>query len=243
MASGPILYIEDDTDVRNMMSELLVLQGYTVVPLANAEDAVRELDARHYPVVLTDYNLPRHNADWLLRSAAGRGSLDNTTVIVLSAAMNPAGVEGHQLLLKPVDFDELFTALDRALSQAANAAPAPSDSKAPVLLTLYVSRGTTQSRNAIRNLRQVLEGFDESLIELVVRDVTPDATETLADDRVVATPTLVRTRPLPRLWMLGDLSKTELVEQVIRASLHELDVHLSDSASGDCPARQSDRSD
>lgn len=224
----PILYVEDDDDVRTMLCELLASEGYDVVAFSTAEEAVTELEKNSYPVFVTDYNLPNRNADWMLNVASQRGLLTNTVVIVLSGAVDPKGIDGHQLLRKPVDVDVLLSTVEHALrggfdeeSTADHPRPPGSPTGAEVVLKLYFTGASSESRKAIRNLRRVLENFHPHLIRLDVHDVSDRAVPvgSLDEDRIVVTPTLVRKYPLPKLWILGDLSKVDVVEAMIHAGL------------------------
>jgi circadian clock protein KaiB len=71
--------------------------------------------------------------------------------------------------------------------------------------TLYISGRTRRSEAAIANLRRLGEDHLGGEYELVVIDAmeNPEAAET---DRILATPTLIKTSPLPRRRITGDLS-------------------------------------
>jgi CheY-like chemotaxis protein len=223
--STRILYVEDDYDVRTMLHDLLRSEGYDVVALSTAEDAVKVLETSRFPIFLTDYNLPNRNADWMLRVASQRGYLADTTVIVLSGAVDPKGIDGHQLLQKPVDVDVLLATVQHALSGRLDNAhelegQEPSGDT-DVILKLYFSGVSAESRRAVRNLRRVLKEFDPDRIRLDVHDISDREAPVapLEQDRIVVTPTLVRKHPLPKLWILGDLSKVEVVRDMITAGL------------------------
>jgi circadian clock protein KaiB len=225
-----LLYVEDDDDLRRLLSVMLVNEGYEVVAVSSAEDAIVELQTRHYQLLLTDYNLENKNADWMLQVAEGSGALRDTTVVILTGEVRPAGVDGYRILKKPVDVAVLFAALDDAVTTqvklplsapAKNVAP---DTPASVGLTLYVTGGSRESKKALRNLNRILRKFEHAQLRIDVLDVT-DGTlpaDALDQDRIVVTPTLVRTYPLPKVWVFGNLSKTELVEQMIAAGVEHL---------------------
>lgn len=226
--STRILYVEDDHDVRTMLQDLLQSEGYDVVALSTAEEAVRVLESTRFPIFLTDYNLPNRNADWLLRVATERGYLTHTTVIVISGAMNPRGVEGHRLLQKPVDVDVLLSAVQHALSgrfddhqDGGQEMAEQRAGEATIVLKLYFSGASSESRKAVRALRRLLKQFDPARIRLDVHDINDrqSSAAPLEEDRIVVTPTLVRKQPLPKLWILGDLSNVEIVKDMIAAGL------------------------
>jgi circadian clock protein KaiB len=216
-----LLYVEDDDDLRRMVGMMLTNEGYDVVAVSNAEDAVMELQRERYDLLLTDYNLPNKNADWMLKMAEATGSLRDTAVVVLTATLNPEGVDGYRILRKPADVSVLFAALDEAagtrqdVSSAASAAAEAADGV--LRLTLYVTGGSRDSKKAIRNLSRVLKKLDAARVRLDVHDVASAelSPELLEEDRIVVTPTLVRAYPLPKVWVFGDLSNIDLLEEMI----------------------------
>lgn len=70
---------------------------------------------------------------------------------------------------------------------------------------LYVTGETARSRQAVASLRALCEARVAGHYELEVIDVRerPDLAE---DDRVIATPTVIKLAPLPRQRVIGDLS-------------------------------------
>jgi circadian clock protein KaiB len=79
----------------------------------------------------------------------------------------------------------------------------------PLTLRLYVSGQAVNSRAAIRNL-ETLRGLlrDGAAVEVVDVREHPELAE---EDRIFATPTLVRRSPTPVRKIIGDLSDTERV--------------------------------
>jgi circadian clock protein KaiB len=88
-------------------------------------------------------------------------------------------------------------------------------------LKLYVTGDSRESVKALRNLNRILRKFAPAGVHLDVCDVTQGQlpVDALELDRIVVTPTLVRTWPLPKVWIFGDLSKTEPVEAMVATGL------------------------
>lgn len=80
----------------------------------------------------------------------------------------------------------------------------------PVELVLYVSPESLPCARARHTMEQLLRRYDASQVDFRVCDLTrePDAA---IRDRVIFTPTLVKCRPLPAVWVLGDLAATDVV--------------------------------
>lgn len=78
------------------------------------------------------------------------------------------------------------------------------------LLKLYVTGQSIQSRSAIKNLRDICEQELESQCVLDIIDVLENP-QLAEEDKVLATPTLIKTEPPPVRRIIGDLSDTDKV--------------------------------
>ncbi|MBF0158636.1 MAG: circadian clock protein KaiB [Magnetococcales bacterium] len=78
------------------------------------------------------------------------------------------------------------------------------------LLKLYVTGHTPRSQHAISNLRRICEGELAGHYEMTVIDILehPSLAE---DEKILATPTLIKVLPSPIRRIIGDLSDTEKV--------------------------------
>ena len=78
------------------------------------------------------------------------------------------------------------------------------------VLKLYVTGTSPRTRQAIENLQRICEQELSGRYRLDIVDVLeqPQAAE---DDRVLATPTLIKQLPLPLRRVIGDLSDREKV--------------------------------
>ena len=74
-----------------------------------------------------------------------------------------------------------------------------------VVLRLYITGHAPRTEQAISNLHRMCQTALGDDYELVIIDVL-QLPERAEEDRVLATPTLVREFPLPRRCMIGDLS-------------------------------------
>lgn len=225
-----ILYVEDDDDIRSIVTEVLSSEGFEVHAVSSAEDALRDLAARTFDLLLTDYRLPRENADWLLREGKARGLLSTTPVVVLSSECDPEGIEGYTFLRKPIDLDVFTAAIAKALGDRIAPAVTPSEPQANARklgLTLYVTTTSHGSQKAIRNLHRIVAEFDAAKIHCSICDVErPSAGalpgQSIEEDRIVVTPTLVVRAPGSKVWIAGDLSDAAMVESVIEQGLATL---------------------
>ncbi len=78
------------------------------------------------------------------------------------------------------------------------------------MLRLFVTGESSRTATAIANLQRICEQELEGQYELEIIDVLefPDLAE---DEKILATPTLIKSLPLPLRRVIGDLSNTEKV--------------------------------
>ena len=78
------------------------------------------------------------------------------------------------------------------------------------LLKLYVTGLTPRSQDAVKNLKKILNEDYKGVYSLRVIDVVkrPNLAE---DDKILATPTLIKILPPPVRRIIGDLSNREKV--------------------------------
>lgn len=74
-------------------------------------------------------------------------------------------------------------------------------------LKLYVTGHTPSSERAIRNLQQIVAQTGIGEHEVVIVDVLAQP-QMAEDERILATPTLIKESPLPARRIIGDLSDT-----------------------------------
>ena len=89
---------------------------------------------------------------------------------------------------------------------------ADEDAAAPTIkyvLTLFITGQTVRSQRAVANLRALCDKLADRC-ELNVVDVL-EQPQRAEDEKVLATPTVIRYRPLPLRRVIGDLSDPEKV--------------------------------
>ena len=111
-----VLVVEDDPDVLELVSVILARDGHRVVKAIDGEDALNQLDARPYDLVLLDIMLPIHNGFEVYDKI--RALDPQPRVIVLSAIARYVGDRFHDdviVLQKPFTHEALKDAIDRSL--------------------------------------------------------------------------------------------------------------------------------
>jgi CheY-like chemotaxis protein len=107
----PVLIVEDDEDLRDMMAQMLTIEGFNAATAANGREALEYLHSTGKPnVILLDLMMPVMDGWEFRRQQKADPELAPVPVIVLSALDPPraATVDADAFLKKPLDFDRLL---------------------------------------------------------------------------------------------------------------------------------------
>jgi len=112
----PVLIVEDDADLREMMAQLLLLEGFRTATASNGREALDYLRTGRSPdIILLDLMMPVMDG-WEFRREQQRDpQLAKVPVIILSAldSARAAGIGAQAFLKKPLDFDRLLDLVRR----------------------------------------------------------------------------------------------------------------------------------
>jgi CheY-like chemotaxis protein len=106
-----VLIVEDDPDLREMMAQLLTLEGFQAATVSNGREALDYLGDRDTPeVILLDLMMPVMDGWEFRRRQRQDPDLSRVPVIVLSALdqARAGGLDPAAFLKKPLDFDRLL---------------------------------------------------------------------------------------------------------------------------------------
>jgi CheY-like chemotaxis protein len=112
----PVLIVEDDADLREMMAQLLTLEGFAAATVSNGREALAYLRAHAAPdVILLDLMMPVMDGWEFRREQRLDREMAEVPVIVLSALdqTRVAEVAADAFLKKPLDFDRLLELIRR----------------------------------------------------------------------------------------------------------------------------------
>lgn len=118
-----ILIADDEPLYRTTTAELLRDEGYECICVEDANDAIDVLREHAFDLILSDLNMPGNLKLELLKE--GRTKYAHIPMIVVTGVPSiPSAIESVRLgiadyLLKPVKFDALLTAVQRAIRQPA----------------------------------------------------------------------------------------------------------------------------
>jgi two-component system, NtrC family, response regulator AtoC len=113
-----ILVADDEPSIRHVLTLVLSEHGYEVRAVADGDEAVRELAARSYDVLLCDVRMPRRDGLSVLRQA--KADHPSLTVLVMSAygsqeqALEAVGAGAYDYVQKPFKPEEIVFVLRKA---------------------------------------------------------------------------------------------------------------------------------
>jgi two-component system response regulator HydG len=114
-----LLIVDDEPAARSAMEQLLKAEGYTVDSAEDGLAALAIASERPPDVVVTDLDMPRMNGMELLEKLREQDSglpvIVVTSLHDMTAAIQAMRAGAEDYLTKPVDFDALSLAIERAL--------------------------------------------------------------------------------------------------------------------------------
>ena len=122
MPKGNILVIDDEEQLRKLLSRLLALEGYTLFEAANARTAQKLLEKEEIQVILSDVKLPDGNGVDLAHTI--KTTYPDTEIIVLTAYGNIAdGVQAikngaFDYITKGDDNNKILPLVSKAMDKA-----------------------------------------------------------------------------------------------------------------------------
>jgi CheY-like chemotaxis protein len=125
----PVLIIDDHADTRDLLGELLELEGFTVLAAASGTEALAMAAEVRPCLVILDLGLPDIDGLELVLQLRGEPNTANAPIYALSgftnlrAAALAAGIDGF--LVKPVSGSELRLLVEQHCATTPAPRPAP----------------------------------------------------------------------------------------------------------------------
>lgn len=114
-----ILIVDDEADVRELLSEQCAAQGFRIATAQDGRAAIHALDRATppFPIVIADLNLP-HADGFAVLEAARRASASCYVIIVtgyatIDSAVRAVRLGAYDFLAKPFSMGQLEVILDR----------------------------------------------------------------------------------------------------------------------------------
>ena len=123
MSNPHVLVVDDEADIRALIQDILVDEGYCVEVAANAEEARAAKSRRKFDLVLLDIWMPDTDGITLLREWSDGGDLNSPVVIMSGHGTVDTAVEATRLgafdfVEKPLSLAKLLRTVEAALESA-----------------------------------------------------------------------------------------------------------------------------
>lgn len=122
----PILIIEDDTDINNVICEALTKAGYACVQAFSGTEGILRAEQERFSVMILDLMLPGMNGGEVLKRLKGKKKSGGTPIMVVSAKdsleskvdLLTAGAEDY--MTKPFEIKELVARVGVLMRRASD---------------------------------------------------------------------------------------------------------------------------
>lgn len=119
-----ILVVDDEPDILDSLEEMLLLNGFTNIELAeNGEEAIKKLKNKCYDIVITDISMPGKDGfevvKFLRKNHPSSVPIVMTGYINTDTAIKSFKSGAYDFLKKPFNKEMLILALDRAIAKRA----------------------------------------------------------------------------------------------------------------------------
>jgi len=118
---GDILVVDDDPTIVEMLTELLLFEGYQVRSGRNGREALAAISTKRPALVLLDLQMPEMNGAEVINALAGTPFADLPIAIITStptAAEPLVGRSNVACMAKPLDLDALLAGVAEAVRLA-----------------------------------------------------------------------------------------------------------------------------
>lgn len=136
MTHGKILAIDDEKNIRRLISEEFALEGFEVVTAGSGEEGLRLFDQSRFDLVLLDLKLPDVNGIETLKRIRQRASTAEVVMITghgdIRSAVESIKLGARDYVTKPFKLDELLSLVRQTIADHdANGSAAVSGGAAP----------------------------------------------------------------------------------------------------------------
>ena len=117
-----ILIAEDDRELRQLFSHVLIKNGYRVTGVANGQQALDALDTDYYDMIISDIMMPVMDGYTLVRMLRESGSTTPVLMITAKDAFDDmrlgfqSGVDDY--MVKPINVNEMVLRVGALLRRA-----------------------------------------------------------------------------------------------------------------------------
>lgn len=123
MVPETVLLVDDEAELRCSLREALEADGYKIDDVDSTQSALARVGRKHYPVIITDLNMPGGPSGLDLIAAVKAKDPKTLCIIITGYATLGVSIEAikrgaYDFVQKPFKLEELEAVLDRALDHA-----------------------------------------------------------------------------------------------------------------------------
>lgn len=108
----PLLLAEDDASIIEVVTEILGMEGYTVIHASHEKDVIDRAKAEHPFAIFLDISLSGSDGRVIAKKLRTIDEVKNIPIIVMSADADIIGIaekiKADDVLMKPFEIDELL---------------------------------------------------------------------------------------------------------------------------------------
>lgn len=116
-----ILFVDDDPDLRDIVTDQLTASGYEVDVAEDGDSAITKLQQKQYSVVLLDITMPHKSGMEVLKYTKDHSLscrvIMLTGMVGLSVAIESIKLGAADYITKPYNMEYLLTSIKRALDK------------------------------------------------------------------------------------------------------------------------------
>ncbi len=116
-----ILIVDDEDDLRELLSHVLSAQGYEIQSASNGEDAISTLKRESFDLALLDIQMPKMNGIQVLRFITEHSPATKTIMLTgfadLKNAMDAREFGARDFISKPYKLDDVLSTIRQVLGE------------------------------------------------------------------------------------------------------------------------------
>jgi two-component system, NtrC family, nitrogen regulation response regulator GlnG len=117
-----VLVVDDDRSIRDVLTKALIKRGFAVAPAASGDEALKQLEAGRFELMLLDVRMPPgpNGVEMIPRALDLDPDLPIimlTAVADLTTAARCMQAGAKDFLTKPIDLNALYGAIEKTLAK------------------------------------------------------------------------------------------------------------------------------
>ena len=159
MKTARVLVVDDESNIRGLLDEILSEEGYQVTTAADADEARAARDSKDFDLILLDIWMPDTDGISLLKEWSDSGKLEPVVMMsghgTVDTAVEATRLGAVDFIEKPVSLAKLLRTVDKALIQ--KRAARPGRSLVPPMLAPF---GKSETMRTLRDQVQKVAHHD-----------------------------------------------------------------------------------